>query len=399
MVRLIRTFHPVGQGAFYTERFVVDENDRSKDINVVYDCGSWNKAALRRAIDAEFKRGETIHAVFISHFHCDHINGLEYLRERCKIQRLFFPGVAKEFRLCYLMDCLCDATEQSVFEYDFISDPSTINSLEPAKDPIELYEVQIAERNDNLPESSGRTTGRYVEKELKKGENGIYKVKSGAEIVGSCGLGITDWVYIPFNLPHEEQLQQVRTILGSRSCEDWEQIIIKGGAEYKKFEKEYYKVFPSGKRNETSMTVYSGCANSNCRVCAYRCYGLHILDFHYPHIVGHGVMSPGCLFTGDYPAKRDSNLKKLIGAYPMLKHKECLGYLQLPHHGAINGFNSEFLNWKDVVFIISAGNENIYGHPSSRVLEQLVGTPYVIVSESLHSMFTSQFIFHRIMPW
>lgn len=394
MTRLIRTFHPVGQGAFYTERFVVDEDDRSKDINVVYDCGSWNKAALRRAIDAEFKRGETIHAVFISHFHCDHINGLEYLRERCKILRLFFPDVAKEIRLCHLMDCLCAANGRNTFEYNFINEPSTINAFNDRKEKggIQLYEVQIANIDDNLPERYERITGRYGENELEYRGGEICKVKSGTDIASACRLGINDWVYIPFNLPHDKQLQRVREMLGGRTCEDLREIVKNGGEEYEKFKKEYCEEFHSNRLNETSMTVYSGCANSNCRVCAHKCHGLPILDFHYPHIVWYGVMSPGCLFTGDYPAKSDSNLKKLIEAYPMLKHKECLGYLQLPHHGAINGFNSEFLNWKNVVFIISAGNENIYGHPSSRVLEQLIGHPYVIVSECLHSMLIIWFI-------
>ena len=34
---MIRSFLPVGQGAFYTERF----NNVDGPINVVYDCGSY----------------------------------------------------------------------------------------------------------------------------------------------------------------------------------------------------------------------------------------------------------------------------------------------------------------------------------------------------------------------
>ena len=42
MIFLKRTFHPVGQGAFFTEQFF----DNNKDMllyNVVYDCGSKSK--------------------------------------------------------------------------------------------------------------------------------------------------------------------------------------------------------------------------------------------------------------------------------------------------------------------------------------------------------------------
>lgn len=37
-MKLIRTFHPVGRGAFYTDCFY--ENDMSV-ANVVYDCGGF----------------------------------------------------------------------------------------------------------------------------------------------------------------------------------------------------------------------------------------------------------------------------------------------------------------------------------------------------------------------
>ena len=47
-MKLIRTFHPVGHGAFYTERFY-DENVNNI-ANVVYDCGS--KTISHQDLDA-----------------------------------------------------------------------------------------------------------------------------------------------------------------------------------------------------------------------------------------------------------------------------------------------------------------------------------------------------------
>ena len=35
-MNLIRTFHPIGQGAFYSERHFID----NKEFIIVYDCGS-----------------------------------------------------------------------------------------------------------------------------------------------------------------------------------------------------------------------------------------------------------------------------------------------------------------------------------------------------------------------
>ena len=42
-MRLERTFHPVGHGAFYTERFYDD--DGQNIANVVFDCGCYERPA------------------------------------------------------------------------------------------------------------------------------------------------------------------------------------------------------------------------------------------------------------------------------------------------------------------------------------------------------------------
>ena len=74
-MKLVRTFHPVGHGAFCTERFYDARNNNI--ANIVYDCGTkTNIGNLLTHINKEFTPADTINAVFISHFHEDHINGL-----------------------------------------------------------------------------------------------------------------------------------------------------------------------------------------------------------------------------------------------------------------------------------------------------------------------------------
>lgn len=83
MLRLDRVFHPVGQGGFYTERFYFKEKNI---FNVVYDCGSLygtNKPApdfARDIVKKEFKQGERINILFISHFDLDHVNMIKDLQ-------------------------------------------------------------------------------------------------------------------------------------------------------------------------------------------------------------------------------------------------------------------------------------------------------------------------------
>ena len=88
-MRMKRTFHSVGQGAFYTERF----NIGNRKINVVYDCGTTTapkEKIIEREISNVFKKNEEIHALFISHLDADHINGIEYLAKYCNVKKIFF---------------------------------------------------------------------------------------------------------------------------------------------------------------------------------------------------------------------------------------------------------------------------------------------------------------------
>lgn len=79
---LVRTALPVGQGAFYCERFT---DDTTKVVhNIVYDCGACDNSKnetheLSSEIKGLLKKGDTIDILFISHFDADHVNGIEQL--------------------------------------------------------------------------------------------------------------------------------------------------------------------------------------------------------------------------------------------------------------------------------------------------------------------------------
>lgn len=76
-MKVIRTFHPIGQGAFYSEQFINDNNTPIGTI--VYDCGSNNLTCLKKIIPGCFISRD-IDILFISHFDADHINGISTLK-------------------------------------------------------------------------------------------------------------------------------------------------------------------------------------------------------------------------------------------------------------------------------------------------------------------------------
>ena len=87
---MIRSFLSVGQGAFYTEQF-------DCGMNIVYDCGSsTGKSAVEKQIADTFEPREKIQAVFISHLHEDHINGLPFLLSYCCVEKIYLPFLTEE---------------------------------------------------------------------------------------------------------------------------------------------------------------------------------------------------------------------------------------------------------------------------------------------------------------
>ena len=79
-----RIFHPVGQGAFYSERH--------ENHNIVYDCGTHyfnrGKKGIKNTISQSFSKDEIIDILFISHFDYDHVSLIEHLKKSVKKIRL-----------------------------------------------------------------------------------------------------------------------------------------------------------------------------------------------------------------------------------------------------------------------------------------------------------------------
>ena len=95
-MKVIRTFHPIGQGAFYSESFHYNE----KIINIIYDCGSLTDLTkVKEEIEKTFPKDTNIDALFISHFDSDHVNGIPFLITHCNVKNIFFPIISEEDKI------------------------------------------------------------------------------------------------------------------------------------------------------------------------------------------------------------------------------------------------------------------------------------------------------------
>ena len=85
-MRVQRIIHPVGQGAFYSEQLI---SDSGKKFTVVYDCGCGMKDQIPQEVESIIEEWlkdiDQIDILFLSHFHNDHINGFDLLRNKAKV--------------------------------------------------------------------------------------------------------------------------------------------------------------------------------------------------------------------------------------------------------------------------------------------------------------------------
>jgi hypothetical protein len=184
-MELTRTIHPVGQGGFYTETF----RGNGEEVNVVFDCGGGKKSKngdslAKKYLEKRYLKSFAgkIDAVFISHFHDDHINGLGYLLDNAVVNYLILPQLTKS-----------DILELYLF-----------NSFDPkSKDIAEL----IIELNGKdlynktkiirvKPYEEGQVDGEVN----NSNDENILGIKKNVVITGTK-FYYNDWLFIPYNPP------------------------------------------------------------------------------------------------------------------------------------------------------------------------------------------------------
>lgn len=372
-MRMKRTFHSVGQGAFYTERF----NIGNRKINVVYDCGTTTapkEKIIEREISNVFKKNEEIHALFISHLDADHINGIEYLAKYCNVKKIFFPIISSENRvlLKLMLKISGEAKEESKFVHEVLD--NTVNVLR------RLVDSPIGGRSREVKLIGVKEGGRReIDSPGEDYQVDVEILESGKDVskIIDSDLAVF-WQYIPYNFRQNERITILKNKMKEEGVslndlEKWDgDIIDKMKGMYQKLE---------GKLNSNSMTLYSGPVNqliSYPRIPSKKLEGFRL---GYRYSCKQVCRRFGCLYTGDYNANSQSNFIQLKEEYK--DHWDNIGCIQIPHHGSSYNYNSGLISPMRTC-IVSAGERNSYGHPHSKVLKDIFlkrGNPYWVTEK------------------
>ncbi|HBZ64766.1 MAG TPA: hypothetical protein DEO89_09335 [Lachnospiraceae bacterium] len=350
--RMVRSFLPIGQGAFYCECF----HFNGKTHNIVYDCGSkTNIQILNEQIKTTFEKDERIDALFLSHLHEDHINGIPFLLEHCCVNKIIFP--------------IIDNESKRLLEINFLITKATKFTLEFLVSPTKAIE-NVLNNNDNRPELIGiyppnqedlMDINNNPQNIINSGENIVDKI-----VYDHNWANYFEWMYIPFNFKQTEQIVLLKDnlksefdseITGAELEKKWKN----GNKNDQKKIINAYRNIP-GDFNTNSMTLFSGTAHNYFRQYLLNCKCNYCNCNNFDK-------KAGCLYTGDYKASGRNNWKELQKAYS--KYWDKIGCIQIPHHGSKYNFNDKFLDY-NCFFVISAGYSNKYKHPHSEVIKKFL---------------------------
>lgn len=357
MNNIKRIFHPVGQGAFYSEHF----EDNNYSFNIVYDCGVLKAITHgEKVVSQAFTKDDEIDILFISHLDYDHISLVKKLKETVKrIKRVILPLLYDKNYVLGLYKAMNNGSKYNDV-IKLIDNPNAyfgegtsiifVKQAEEGKvlDSIEPIDI---EQIGNLIESG--TAIRFKNNE--------------------------DWVFIPFNHKYEERRKLLEEILAEAGL-NINQFNNPNTALRNLIDKENREILKKiydnldGNINENSMFLYSGPSNeehSNWLRSDYR----ERFNSCYHHYL------PACIYCGD----GDLNKVDILHEIGVLENN--VGTFQIPHHGSIKSFNKDKIKG-NCICPISVGNNN-YGHPSSRVIADILGEDSVpiIVSDDKFSSY------------
>ena len=359
-----RFFHPIGQGAFYSERHT------SCNINIVYDCGTTNPSsrAKQRVVNQSFRKDEIIHILFISHFDKDHISLIDTLKKTVqRIERVVIPLLHNEEKI--FLSSIYRALGENRLA-NLVSNPDEFFGGE-----TRIIEVQPSS-NTEIGEAPTLNVSEIGE---------TREISSGTKLTIN---GFDDWVYIPFNFDYKNRNKQFLSELQKESI-DVGRLKIDSNYFFKENEKIkniYKSKRISGNINENSMLLYSGPSYKNLGVHwgrkKYYCEGFFRCCFDY---LSHPCHSHrvACLYTGD------GDLNKVDVRAIYSTYWDLIGTIQIPHHGSSASFNADALDNGRFLCPISVGNKNSYGHPSQKVISEiLLKRSYpILVTEDVDSTF------------
>jgi hypothetical protein len=355
------TFHPVGQGLFYSGQI---KDDNEKKFNFVYDCGRGNYTKAPKALEevitsykTDFNITDSLDLLTISHFHNDHINGIEFLLSNYNdvkrvvipylshLERLFLASSQyKSFNSSFslIIDPVKYLQNKKVKEIYIIPKGTASNGL--------LTSISNDEDNSNFdfPQLTDFDNDEiYIGNVSWFTQNNVFIIDSKKTSTEKDYFWIFRF-YNPFNNPYYLSIfeKHLKNEFVNKSHQSIIDDILKNNLLAQKLRKAYDSFCKEIKINfnETSILLYHSPPKQN------------------KNITGH-------FLTGDKTIS-SCFLSQIENVY---KEQISNVYIfQVPHHGSIHSWNSNILNvFNKAKYFVANGSRKDWKHPHEEIASQI----------------------------
>lgn len=377
MLNFERTFHAIGQGAFYSECI---ETLRTDKFIAVYDCGSTTlgscssikthhnrKLGVRILSDLGMP---DVGILFLSHFDMDHINGCKFLNPKIVVIPFLQPQQISVLRIMNHIgvenyDIMLLMSPEQVFPNASIIKVGYSNE-ETTQSPV--Y-IDLNNLDAGLPDSVPSATPFILSTSRGSGNQNL-------------------WEYVVYNPNWDVFFNAFEKDVRDAGM-DWDDMIKNpDGKEVYANLKSLKKIYSNLKnKNKHSLIVYSGSIGAKLSLSVvtpkpyldvlYRC-GIFKRNFH-------DCINDGCLYTGDVTVE-DSWIYQFLHFLQSSGRIGNIGTIQIPHHGSWLSKGDRLIEEfrmrsnRNLLCVISVGEDNKYGHPSAEILRNLlIQTPNVFI--------------------
>jgi len=336
LIDVTRIQYPVGQGCFHVGTVEWRNEPSAGSFRYVYDCGSKNKTALARSVNAMLKRHPGIDALFVSHLHDDHVNGLDRLLGSVRANTVFIPHLSVSATVADLVaDAADGALSHSLIEASL--DPegwfgqrgvSRIVRVRPSP-PGEAPTAGAGP--DDSPEG-GEPPYREISwkpRETRDEDAGrpanLESMESGEMLAPDPGSKALDWVLVPHVDPESQAdvarfETEIAKVLGLPDLENLttQQLAkaLRDSEQRNELRSCYTRCFGAN-HNRVSMSVYSGPKSD-----PEKRYWRYSSGYSFGHLL-HWRGAAGWIGTGDAELKNHHVRNAWQRSYSLFLRNGC----------------------------------------------------------------------------
>lgn len=371
----------VGQGLFHYGSI--------NEFNYIYDCGGSKEKYLSNALNNFYMNciDENINLLIISHFHDDHVRGLDSLFENKTVETVILPYISMEERLFL-------SFKKGYTNFELLANPALYFFNKGVKQVIIINQNDQGGKLDRGNEDTPKPNDDEIlkldfklmepDKQLKDqllDESPDLKEYNSKLLVynhfGTVRLGV-NWIFKFFNLSRNySEIQNFKKMIRDILKTDLVNSNQLKNLLYKKEDRvKIKKCYDQlkGNFNNTSLCCFHSPINvkyselriKNINEWIYfpRISRSYFNEFKRFYPVGH-------MLSGDISLLRNA-YKEFIDHYQL--YLSLIGIFLLPHHGSVKNWNKKLLQAMKykIFWVASAGISNKFSHPGLSVIEDIL---------------------------